>query len=61
MTEDEYRLAKEAHVSNCTGGSITEINILCGSLVVGKPFSYRSKAHSFQPRFISRPIYYGVH
>ncbi|KAI8881525.1 GWT1-domain-containing protein [Backusella circina FSU 941] len=33
MTEDEYRLAKEAHVSNCTGGSIAEINILCGSLV----------------------------
>ncbi|OBZ91195.1 GPI-anchored wall transfer protein 1 [Choanephora cucurbitarum] len=33
ISEEEYKLAKEAHVSNCTGGNIYEINALCASLV----------------------------
>jgi phosphatidylinositol glycan class W len=34
ISEEEYKLAKEAHVANCTGGSISEINMVCASLVV---------------------------
>lgn len=34
ISEEEYKLAKEAHVSNCTGGSISEINMVVASLVV---------------------------
>ncbi|KAI8073389.1 GWT1-domain-containing protein [Gilbertella persicaria] len=33
ISEEEYKLAKEAHVSNCTGGNIHEISTVCGSLV----------------------------
>ncbi|KAK4519849.1 uncharacterized protein ATC70_010093 [Mucor velutinosus] len=33
MSEEDYKLAKEAHVANCTGGSIHEINLVCASLV----------------------------
>ncbi|KAI8987854.1 GWT1-domain-containing protein [Mycotypha africana] len=33
ISEEEYKLAKEAHVANCTGGSILEINMLCGCFV----------------------------
>lgn len=34
ITEEEYKAAKEAHVSGCTGGSVMEINLVCLSLVV---------------------------
>ncbi|KAI8636020.1 GWT1-domain-containing protein [Parasitella parasitica] len=33
ISEEEYKLAKEAHVANCTGGGIHEINLVCASLV----------------------------
>ncbi|KAL9551426.1 hypothetical protein MBANPS3_004270 [Mucor bainieri] len=33
MSEEDYKLAKEAHVADCTGGSIHEINLVCASLV----------------------------
>ncbi|KAL7328203.1 Glucosaminyl phosphatidylinositol (GlcN-PI) nositol acylation protein [Mucor circinelloides] len=33
ISEEDYKLAKEAHVANCTGGSIHEINLVCASLV----------------------------
>jgi hypothetical protein len=35
MTDDEYRLEQEKWVSNCTGGSLTEINQVSASLAVG--------------------------
>ncbi|KAG1093896.1 hypothetical protein G6F42_018862 [Rhizopus arrhizus] len=38
ISEEDYKLAKEAHVANCTGGSIHEINLVCASLVVGNHF-----------------------
>jgi hypothetical protein len=34
MTDDEYRLEQEKWVSNCTGGSISEINQVSASLAV---------------------------
>lgn len=34
MSEEAYKLAKEAHVADCTGGSINEISMVCASLVV---------------------------
>lgn len=34
ISEKAYKLAKEAHVANCTGGSTQEINMMCASLVV---------------------------
>ncbi|GAN02183.1 conserved hypothetical protein [Mucor ambiguus] len=33
ISEEDYKLAKEAHVSDCTGGSIHEINLVCASIV----------------------------
>lgn len=33
ITEEEYKLAKEAHVADCTGGSISEVSMVCASLV----------------------------
>lgn len=34
ISEEEYKLAKEAHVADCTGGSVHEVGIVCASLVV---------------------------
>lgn len=39
ISKEDYKLAKEAHVSNCTGGSIHEINLVCASLVVNQSFA----------------------
>ncbi|CAO3634617.1 unnamed protein product [Mucor hiemalis] len=33
MEEEEYKIAKEAHVTDCTGGSIGEVGMVCASLV----------------------------
>ncbi|KAI9356722.1 GWT1-domain-containing protein [Pilaira anomala] len=33
ISEESYKLAKEAHVANCTGGSVHEISVVCASLV----------------------------
>ncbi|KAG2236025.1 hypothetical protein INT48_008117 [Thamnidium elegans] len=33
ISEEEYKLAKEAHVADCTGGSVHEVSIACASLV----------------------------
>lgn len=38
MTEEAYKLAKEAHVANCTGGTINEVSMVCGSIVVSLYF-----------------------
>ncbi|KAI9270871.1 GWT1-domain-containing protein [Sporodiniella umbellata] len=34
ISDEEYKLAKEAHVSNCTGGSSFEISSVCYSLIL---------------------------
>lgn len=34
VSEEEYKLAKEAHVSNCTGGSPFEISNICYTLIL---------------------------
>ncbi|KAI7904723.1 GWT1-domain-containing protein [Cokeromyces recurvatus] len=58
ISEEDYKLAKEAHVSNCTGGSIQEINIICAS-IIGSHMLWTSLVHSnviqkdsFMPEFI---------
>ncbi|KAI9473897.1 MAG: GPI-anchored wall transfer protein [Benjaminiella poitrasii] len=58
ISEEEYKLAKEAHVANCTGGSIHEINMICAS-IVGSHMLWTSlvrsnvvKKDSFIPEFL---------
>lgn len=34
ISNEEYKLAKEAHVSNCTGGGTLEVALVCHSLIV---------------------------
>ncbi|KAI8375141.1 GWT1-domain-containing protein [Blakeslea trispora] len=58
ISEEEYKLAKEAHVSGCTGGSIYEINIVCASLVSSHLLwanlvkTERINRNSFVPQFV---------
>jgi hypothetical protein len=61
ISNEEYKLAKEAHVSNCTGGRTLEIALVCHSIIVN---SFIKSVHLLTPFFIivivSFLILYGI-